>query len=164
MARIAAAVVALAALMVGCGGGTKPHFDSASGWHLLSGNAQLLAANVPFAASARSLAGPPAGTVARLPRSGTVIWVIVNPAIDTDPTRRRLPVRLDQTRPSTTFEGVRCAPAVTLSNCYAASGSVRHLVGTYGSHDVDLYIFFGTDRPSRAQRASASAELARLRL
>jgi hypothetical protein len=51
---------------------------------------------------------------------------------------------------------------VTTWRCYAASGSVRHVEARHGSSAVDLYVFFGTDRPSPAQVDAADAELARL--
>jgi hypothetical protein len=73
-----------------------------------------------------------------------------------------LPLRVEQAARSNPFEGFRCAPSVTTGRCYAASGSVRHVEGRHGTSAVDLYVFFGTDRPSPAQVDAADAELARL--
>jgi hypothetical protein len=160
-----AALVPLALLAAGCGGGGKPHFESAAGWHVLSRSGELAAANVPFAASDDpGLESPPSRTVATLARSGVVIWAMVSRDMNSDFPSRRLPLRVAQGQRSNPFEGFPCAPAVTTSRCYAASGSIRHLEARSGSHTIDLYIFFGRDRPSRAQIAAADAELARLSL
>ena len=78
--------------------------------------------------------------------------------------RRALPLRLTRAIRSNPFEGFPCAPAVSLSRCFAASGSVRRLYGRMNGYDVDLYVFLGTDRPSPAQIAAVDAELARLRV
>jgi len=151
------------AVLAGCGrsGGT-PRFEPATAWHLLSGNGELAAANVPFAERDRSLASPPARTVATLPRRGVVIWALVSRA-GKDP-RRPLRLRLTGAARSNPFEGFSCAPAVPLSRCFAASGSVRRLHGRMAGYDVDLYVFLGTDRPSPAQIAAVDAEFARLRV
>src|SRR5262245_57175633 len=100
MARIAVAVVMLTAVMAGCGARAQPRSSSAPSWHLLDGQYELAAANVPFAARDRTFASPPARTVATLPRPGTVIWVMVYPGADPYLPQRRLPLRLDDARPS----------------------------------------------------------------
>ena len=157
------ATVCTATLVVaGCGGGGRPRFETAANWHLLSENGALSAANVPFAERDRSLASPPSRTVAMLPRRGVVIWAMVARA--GKDSRRPLPLRLTEASRSNPFEGFPCAPAVPLSRCFAASGSVRRLHGRMAGYDVDLYVFLGTDRPSSAQIAVVDAELARLRV
>jgi hypothetical protein len=151
------------AAVAGCGGGSgAPRFESAAAWHLLSGNGELAAANVPFAGRDRTLASPPARTVATLPRDGVVIWAMVSHA--GKGAQGPLPLRLSRSVRSNPFEGFRCAPAVSVERCYAASGSVRRLHGRMAHYDVDLYVFLGTDRPSPAQIAAVDAELARLRV
>jgi hypothetical protein len=155
------AILLLAFLAVGCGGSGKPRFESAAGWERLSGQNELAAANVHFAAADRSLASPPSETVARLPRRGVVIWAMVSRSAG--PGSTPLPLRLSEAVPSNPFEGFRCAPAVSESRCLAASGSIRHLEARVGRYFADLYVFFGTDRPATASLAAANAELARLR-
>jgi hypothetical protein len=130
---------------------------------VLSGQGELAAANVPFAASDRSLKSPPSRTVATLPRGGVVIWAMVSSPGKLPPGSTPLPLRLSEALPSNPFEGFSCAPAVPTSRCYAASGSVRRLVARLRHHLVDLYVFFGTDHPAAASVAAANAELARLR-
>jgi hypothetical protein len=159
-----AALAPFALVVAGCGGGGGPHFRSAAGWHLLSTSGELSAANVPFAAADRDRQSPPSQTVETLPRAGVVIWAMYSHDAKSDFPRRRLPLRVEQAARSNPFEGFRCAPAVTTARCYAASGSIRHLEGRHGSYAVDLYVFFGTDRPTPAQVAAANAELARLKL
>jgi hypothetical protein len=162
MARTSAVALALLVLLAGCGGGGGgPGFEQAAGWTVLSGHGQLAAANVPFAARDRSLTSPPGRTVATLPRRGVVIWGLVSPAAKHR--RTPLPLRLSEGTRSNPIEGTGCAPAVPLSRCFAASGSVRHLGGRLAGYDVDLFVFLGTDRPSPAQVAAVDAELARLR-
>lgn len=158
-----APLVLLVALGAACGGG-KPRFQHAAGWNLLSGHGELVAANVPLASADRSLASPPARTVAVLPRYGIVIWAMVFRGGNRHFPRRRLPLRVEEAVPSNPFEGFRCAPAVSISRCYAASGSVWRLFGRLSSYGVDLYVFFGTDRPLPSDIAAADAELAQLRL
>lgn len=156
------AVLATVTLVTGCGGGGAPRFEAAAGWHLLSGNGEVAAANVPFAGEDRSLASPPSRTVATLPRGGVVIWAMLTRAGAGSP--RPLPLHLSAAARTDPFEGLRCAPAVPMSRCYAASGSVRRLAGRMDGYDVDVSVFFGIDHPSSAQIAAASAELARLTL
>jgi hypothetical protein len=146
----------------GCGGNGKPSFQSAAGWELVSGRNELAAANVRFAAADRSMASPPSQTVATLPRRGVVIWAMVSRSGGAGSTP--LPLRLSEAVRSNPFEGFRCAPAVSESRCYAASGSIRHLEAQIGRrYFVDLYVFFGTDRPPAGAVTAANAELARLR-
>lgn len=156
------ATVAFAAVVAGCGGGGSPRFERSADWNLLSGHEELAAANVPFAGPDRSLASPPSRTVARLPRRGVLIWAMVSRG--GSGARTPLPVHLAEGVRVDPFEGFRCAPAVPLSRCYAASGSVRRLNGRMAGYDVDLFVFLGTDRPSNAQVAAVDAELARLRV
>jgi hypothetical protein len=158
-------ILAASAVVVGCGG-AKPGFDSAAGWHLLSGHDQIAAARVIYAPVDRHLVltSPPSRTVASLPRQGTVIWAMVSRGGNSRFPRRQVPLRVEQGAPSNPFEGFRCAPAVATSRCFAASGSVWRVFGRYGQYDVDLYVFFGSDRPLPEQVAAADAELARLRL
>ena len=160
-----AAVLALVALVAaGCGGASKPRFQAANGWHLLSRQAELAAANVPFAVADRSLASPPSRTVATLPRDGVVIWATFSRSGGKLPPRSTpLPLRLAEAMRSNPFEGFGCAPAVSESRCNAASGSIRRLGAQVGRYYVDLYVFFGTDHPAAASVAAADAELARLR-
>jgi hypothetical protein len=99
--------------------------------------------------------------VATLPRRGVVIWAMVSRSDGRGSTP--LPLRLGEAVPSNPFEGFRCAPAVSESHCYGASGSIRHLEARAGRYFVDLYVFFGTDRPATASVEAANAELARLR-
>jgi hypothetical protein len=164
--RRAVALLAISlavAAVAGCGGGaSRPRFEPAADWHLLSGDGELAAANVPFAGRDRSLSSPPSRTVATLPRSGVVIWAMFSRA--GKDSRRALPLRLTGAARSNPFEGFSCAPAVSLPRCFAASGSVRRLAGRLDGYDVDLYVFLGTDRPSSAQLEAVDAELARLRL
>jgi hypothetical protein len=158
-------IVATLAVVTGCGG-AKPGFHSADGWHLLSGHGQVAAAKVVYAPANRRLVltSPPSRTVASLPRDGTVIWAMVTRGGNGHFPRRQLPLRVEQGAPSNPFEGFPCAPAVATSRCFAASGFVWRLFGRYGRYDVDLYVFFGSDRPLPEQVAAADAELARLRL
>jgi hypothetical protein len=163
----AVAMLALvAALAAGCGGAGKPRFEPAPGWHLLSGRGQLAAAKVNYTPADRRLVltSPPSRTVGSLPRDGTVIWVLYVRGGNSHYPRRRLPLRVEQGAPSSPFEGFRCAPAVTTSRCYAASGSNWRIFGRYGRYDVDVYVFFGTDHPPPELFAQADSELARLRL
>jgi hypothetical protein len=161
--RRSAWLLGLLGLVAGCGGGS-PHFQGAAGWHALSRHGELAVANVPFAASDRSMASPPSRTVAALQRDGIVIWTMYHRAGDSHYPRRTLPLRVEQGVASLPFEGFRCAPAVTTSRCYDASGSIRHLQARSGSYAIDLYVFFGTDHPTSASVAAANAELARLRV
>lgn len=159
------AATALMSLLAGCGGGGRPHFQSAAGWHVLSGHGELAAANVPFAAADRDTTSPPSRTVARLPRKGVVIWAMISrPGKPPPGWSTPLPLRLRETAQSNPFEGFRCAPAVTTANCDSASGSVRHLQAWSGPYEAELYVFFGTDHPMAASVAAANAELARLQL
>ena len=160
--KTATGVVSLA-LVTGCGGAAKPHFRSATGWHVLAGIDELAAANVDFAAQDRSMTSPPSRTVATLPRDGIVIWAMVSREKHS-PESTPLPLRLSEAQPSNPFEGFRCAPAVSTARCYAASGSVRRLVGQVDRNYVDLYVFFGTDHPTAESLTAANAELARLQL
>jgi hypothetical protein len=49
-------LVVVGALGAGCGGGHRaPKFRSAAGWHLLSRDGELVAADVPFATLDKSL-------------------------------------------------------------------------------------------------------------
>lgn len=159
--RRSAWLLALVGLLAGCGGGS-PHFQRADGWNVLSGQGALAAANVPFAASDRNLKSPPSATVATLPRGGVLIWAMVSRTAKR-PESTPLPLRLSEGLPSNPFEGLGCAPAVSRSRCYAASGSVHRLVAQLRHFFVDLYVFFGTDRPAAASVTAANAELARLR-
>lgn len=158
-------IAAAAAVLAGCGG-AKPHFESAAGWHLLSGHGELVAADVIYAPADRRLhlASPPTPTVASLPRDGTVIWAMYLRGGNSRFPQRRLPLQVEQGVRSNPFEGFRCAPAVPTARCFAASGSVWRLFGRYGRYAVDVYVFFGTDHPPPTQLAAADAELARLRL
>src|SRR5689334_13989065 len=161
--RRAVALLAISLAVAGCGGGaSRPRFEPAADWHLLSGDGELAAANVPFAGRDRSLSSPPSRTVATLPRSGVVIWAMFSRA--GKDSRRALPLRLTGAARSNPFEGFSWAPAVSLPRCFAASGSVRRLAGRLDGYDVDLYVLLGTDRPSSAQLEAVDAELARLRL
>jgi hypothetical protein len=160
-AKTTVLLILLALPAAGCGGSGKPRFQPAAGWQLLSGTNELAATNVPFAAADRSMASPPSRTVATLPRSGIVVWAMVSRSAG--PGSTPLPLRLTEMLPSNPFEGFRCAPAVSESHCYARSGSIRQLRAQIGRYYVDLYVFFGTDRPAPASVAAANAELARLR-
>jgi hypothetical protein len=162
----AVAMLALVAVLAaGCGSAAKPHFQSATGWQVLSGHNELAAANVPFAAADRSTTSPPSRTVAALPRRGVLIWAMVSrPGQPPPGWSTPLPLRLRETFPSNPFEGFKCASNVTTAACDSASGSVRHLQAWNGPYEVDLYIFFGTDHPKAAVIAAANAELARLQL
>jgi hypothetical protein len=163
--RLSVVLLAVAAVVAGCGGSAKPRFESATGWQLLSGHGELAAANLPFAPADRSTASPPSRTVATLPRDGVVIWAMVShPGQPPRGWATPLPLRLRETVPSNPFEGFRCAPAVTTDSCDSASGSVRHLQAWSGPYEADLYVFFGTDHPAAASVAAANAELARLQL
>lgn len=163
--KTAAALALLALVAAGCGGSGKPHFRSATGWHLLSGPNELAAANLQFAAADRSMSSPPSRTVASLPRNGIVIWAMVSHSGQASPGwSTPLPLRLRETVPSNPFEGFRCAPAVATDKCYAASGSIRHLQAWNGAYALDLYVFFGTDHPATGSVAAANDELARLQL
>jgi hypothetical protein len=161
----AVAVLVLVAAIAGCGG-ARPRFESAAGWHLTSAHGQLSAAKVIFAPADRRLmlTSPPSRTVASLPRDGMVIWVMYVRGWNTHYPRKQLPLRVEQGAPSNPFEGFRCAPTVTTAHCYAASGSVWRVFGSYGRYDVDVYVFFGTDHPLPELFGQADAELARLRL
>jgi hypothetical protein len=161
--RAAAALALVALVAAGCGGSGKPHFRPATGWHLLSGRSELAAANVPFVPADRSMASPPSRTVATLPRDGIVIWAMVNRQ-STQPPSTPLPLQLSEALPVDPFEGFGCAPAVPVSRCDSASGSVRRLVAEAGSYYIDLFVYFGTDRPTVGSVSAANAELARLRL
>ena len=160
--RRSASLGVLVGLLAGCGGSGGPSFQRADGWHVLSRNGELAAANVPFAAADRSMASPPARTVAALQRDGIVIWTMYARGGNDHYPPRRLPLRVEQGVTSNPFEGFPCAPAVTTSKCYVASGSIRHLQARSGSYAIDLYVFFGTDRPTSASVAAADTELARL--
>jgi len=162
-AKVPVGLALLTLLAAGCGTAGKPHFQSATGWHLLTRSDELVAGNVEFAAQDRSLASPPSRTVATLPRDGIVIWAMLSRSDKLLPGSTPLPLGLSEALPSNPFEGFRCAPAVPMSRCDAASGSVRRLVARLGHYYVDLYIFFGTDHPAAASVAAANAELARLR-
>lgn len=163
--RAVVAVGLFVGVAAGCGG-TKPHFGSAPGWHLLAGHHELAAGRVIFAPADRrlELTSPPSRTVASLPRDGTVIWATYLRGGNTHYPRRKLPLRVEQGEPSNPVEGFHCAPAVKTSRCFSASGSVWRLFGRYGAYDLDVYVFFGTDHPVPSEFAGADAELALLRL
>lgn len=127
---------------------------------MLGAHGEAVAANVPFAAADRSLAGPPFHTVASLPRRGTLIWVVVRPR-DPGAESRSRALRVDNGLPSNTPDGAPCAPAV---NCLAAGDGIRYLQVPFRKNDVALTIFFGTDHPSARQVRAANVELARLSL
>jgi hypothetical protein len=158
----AAGLVLLALVAAGCGGGAEPHFRAAQGWHLLARHDELVAADVPLTGEDRSLASPPSRTVATLPEDGIVIWAMVSRDEKEPGGSTPLPLRLSEAVPSNPFEGFSCAPAVSVSRCDAASGSVRRLAAQVGRDYVDLYVFFGTDRPRAATVIAADAELGRL--
>jgi hypothetical protein len=136
--KAAAGLALLALLAAGCGGAGRPRFRSADGWRLMSGQNELAAV-------------------------GIVIWAVISRQ-GTQPPSTPLPLRLSEALPSNPFEGFGCAPAVPVSRCDAASGSVRRLVAEASGYYVDLYVFFGTDHPAAASVGAANAEFARLRL
>ena len=159
--KAVAALGLVASLAAGCGGGGKPHFESATGWQLLSRDGELAASSVPFAAQDRSFLSPPAHTVGSLPPTGVVMWLLVG--------RRRpvydrkfpaVPLRVDQAVATNPPEGFFCPPAAQ-SDCFVAGGAIRRLQARTTNWDVGLTIFFGSDHPSTAQIAAANAELAR---
>jgi hypothetical protein len=165
MALRLAAVVALAALAAGCGGG-KPHFQSAAGWQQLSRSGELAVANVPFRAADRSLDSPPSGTVATLPRSGIVIWLLVGRHHKSKAWDRKfppVPLRVEETVATNPPEGFSCPPAAR-SDCFEEGGAIRRMQARASGWDVAATVFFGTDRPLPEDLAAADAELARLRL
>jgi hypothetical protein len=163
MVAKAALLLALVALLAGCGGHTaSPRFQPAAGWHLLGAHGELVAANVPFAPADRSLESPPFHTVASLSRRGTLIWLVVMPRGRAIYAKSPvLPLRVDNGLPSDTPDGAPCAPAV---HCLAASDAIRYMRVHFSQGDLAVTIFFGTDHPSATQVRAANAELARLSL
>lgn len=152
----------VAALAAGCGGAGEPRFERAGGWHLLSRDGELAAANVPFAAADRNLSSPPSHTVATLPRRGVVIWVLVVRRHEAaDRGFPAAPLRVGRAVATDPPEGFFCPPAAR-ARCFDAGGAVRRLQAGASGWDIGLTIFFGTDRPSAAQVRAANAELARL--
>ncbi len=159
------ALAAAATVAAGCGGG-KPHFQRATGWQQLSRPGELAAANVPFRAADRSLRSPPSGTVATLPRSGIVIWLLVSRRHEGRAWERKfppVPLRVDETVATNPPEGFGCPPAAR-PDCFEAGGAIRRVQARDSGWEVAATIFFGTDRPLPEDLAAADAELARLRL
>ena len=164
--RPASALLAAAtalAVVSGCGAsGGVPHFQAASGWHVLVEPGQIVsAATVPFAAADRSQSAP-TRTVASLPRRGAVIWVQwlrrgKVPAEDRQYPRGSLPLRVQRMAP-TQPEGFTCPPS-SGNGC-----ATRAMQAASGRWDVAVWVFFGTAHPSRATVAAANRELANLRL
>jgi hypothetical protein len=163
MTKAAAVVALVLSLAAGCGGGGRPHFEGASGWHLLSRDGELAASNVPFAEQDRSFLSVPSHTVGSLPRRGVVMWLLAirrRPAYDKK--FPAIPLRVAQTVATNPPEGFSCPPAGQ-ARCFDAGGAIRRLQARDSRWDIGLTIFFGTDHPSSAQVAAANAELARFR-
>jgi hypothetical protein len=162
-ARTAAVLVLVAALATGCGGSRgTPKFQSAAGWHLLSRDGELVAADVPFAGQDKNLLSPPSRTVATLPPGRTLIWVQVSRHRDHG-VQAGLALRVENMVATNPPEGFFC-PRAARKNCFAAAGAIRTLESYNAGWNVGIFLFFGTDRPSRSQIADANAELARLSL
>lgn len=161
MKPTAVAVLALTAVLtVGCGGSTRsPHFQRASGWHILVTPGQTAsAANVPLARRDRSQSFP-SRTIASLPAQGVLIWIEwVRPrAADATLYRRlSLPLRVTQVENTGGPEGTSCPQAT--ANCV-----LGHLSARESGWDTTVWIFTGAPRQSPAQVTTANAELARLR-
>jgi hypothetical protein len=131
----------------------------------MGGAGEVTVANVPIAEGDRR-GGPPYGTVKTLPRSGIEIWVQYYRSPGEGHFRSRaLPLRLRDAARSAPFEGMFCAQAAA-TNCYRRGGSpsIRRLRAHIAGYDVDVFVTFGSDRPSAAQVAAAAAELARLKI
>lgn len=154
------AVAAAALVAPGCGGAKAPHFQAATGWHVLVEPGQAAAAaNVRFAAADRSQSLPNR-TIASLPPRGVLLWVEwVRRRTDAADAKlypqRPLPLRVEQAVDIGAPEGVRCPP--TAPDCF-----IRHLTAREAGWDVDVWIFGGRDRPLPGDLAGADAELARL--
>jgi hypothetical protein len=118
---------------------------------------------VPFVPADRRESAP-TRTEASLPRRGVLIWMEWarrrnSPSAEKLYRRRSPPLKVDEAAHTSDPEGMACPPAAQ-SDCF---GAVRHLTARESGRDFDLWIFFGSGKPSSAEVAAANAELARLR-
>ncbi|HUJ54491.1 MAG TPA: hypothetical protein VLW49_00705 [Gaiellaceae bacterium] len=144
MTKAAAVVALVLSLAAGCGGGGRPHFEGASGWHVIAEPGQIVsAANVAFAAADRAQSAP-IHTVASLPRRGILIWV--------QSARGRklksVPLRVEYM-------------ATSRPEGFACPGTTRALQTGRKGWDVYVWVFFGAKHPPESIVAAANAELAR---
>lgn len=137
-------------------------FAPAAGWHTgTNGPAEsepegqqtwTYASTVPY--RDEPLQAPPYKTLEVLPPDGIVIWLYLFGPGEVDTSRRSPPFRLTEADRSAEWQGqVRDLPV------YSLAGRVPGQ--RYG---VNISVYFGRSRPTRAQLAAADAELARLEL
>ena len=140
-------------------------FAAADGWHSGTNGAVEVqpegqqtwswASTIPYLDEPPQF--PPSTTLRRLPADGIVITVQVFGPDEHGGGRNRAnrpPFRLDQASRGYPWEG-----QIGEIPLYSIGGRA-----TGQSYDVDIAVFFGRNRPTRAQIAAADAELARLKL
>jgi hypothetical protein len=153
------ALLALVAMTAGCGGARPaPHFQAATGWHVLVEPGQAAsAANVPLARGDRWQSFP-SRTISSLPPHGVLIWIewIRWRAAATLYPRKPLPLRVVQAMYTGGPEGTSCPRS-------SADCVLGHLSARESGWDTTIWIFSGAPRESSAQVATADTELARLR-
>jgi hypothetical protein len=151
-------IAAVVSALAGCGGaGPAPHFQAATGWHVLvEPGRSASAANVSFASGDRAESAP-AGTIASLPRRGVVIWIEwvrrgQSSSLDRTYPKRALPLQVTDAADTGTPEGTR------------SPGAVRRLQVQGSGWNATVWIFFGAPKPSHRQVAAANSELSRFRI
>ena len=151
-------IAGVVSALAGCGGaGPTPHFQAATGWHVLVEPGQTAsAANVSFASGDRA-ESVPVGTIASLPRRGVVIWIEWvrrggSPSLDKTYPKRALTLQISEAANTGTPEGT------------SSPGAVRRLRVQDSGWNATVWIFFGASKPSQRQVAAANWELSRLRI
>jgi hypothetical protein len=155
---LAALVVVLATATIGVSARLSPlaTFRPASGWLVERAGADNPSLVVAVTARDASVIRPVAlfGTFKELSRDGVLVWAdTVGRGRKDFPPRSAWPPRLGSFRVDHGWEG---QPAPNIQQ--------RVWVGSVQGWDLDVRIFFATQRPSSALRAQAQAELDRLRL
>jgi len=155
---LAALVVALATATIGASARMSPlaTFRPASGWLVKRAGADNPSLVVAVTARDASVIRPVAlfGSFKKLSRDGVLVWADTAGRGRKDfPPRSTWPPRLGSFRVDHGWEG---QPAPNIQQ--------RVWVGSVQGWDLDVRVFFATQRPSSALRAQAQAELDRLRL
>jgi len=158
LALLAALAVALATAAVGASVPVSrlATFRPAPGWLIEPAGAANPSLVVAVTASDASVIHPVAlfGSFKKLTRSGILVWAdTVGRGRRDFPTRSAWPPQLASFRVDHGWEG---QPAANVEQ--------RTWVGSVHGWDLDVRVFFATQRPSATLQAQAQAELNRLRL